>query len=103
MPSNLNKGSDRLTQGPASGNASLRKALMARERFLEHNPHLRAYQAKIDSVLDKSGNHHGRLAVLGTLIQGNLLDMQKEFNKLTTILQQTVKAKEFPHDKHHSG
>jgi ubiquinone biosynthesis protein UbiJ len=69
---------------------ALQEALMERERFLEKHLHLRAYQAEIDRVLDKSGNCQGRMDVLGTLIQGKLIEMQKELFKLTTILQKSV-------------
>ena len=68
-------------------NDRLQKALIDRDRFLERCPHLRAYQAEIDGILDKSGGHQGRLAVLGTLIQGKLLEMQKELYKLTCELK----------------
>ena len=56
----------------------LQAALAERERFLEHHPHLREYQAEIDRLLNKSGDHQGRLAVLATLMQGKLLQMQQE-------------------------
>lgn len=65
----------------------LQKALDARERFLQRHPHLRAYQAEIDLVLDKSGNSQGRMAVLGTLMQGKLLELRNEFYKLNQYLQ----------------
>ena len=42
---------------------------------------MQAYQREIDRVLDKSGNHQGRLLVLGMLIQGKLLEMQRELVK----------------------
>jgi hypothetical protein len=73
-------------------NENLQKALAERERLLERQPHLRVYQAEIDRILDKSGNRQGRMAVLGTLMQGKLLDMQRELYKLTEILQQTLNA-----------
>ena len=38
-------------------------------------------------------NRQGRMAVLGTLMQGKLLDMQRELFKLTETLQQTLDAK----------
>jgi hypothetical protein len=68
-------------------NDTLQTALAEREQFLAHRPHLQAYQDQIDKILDKSGNHHGRLAVLGTLMQGKLLEMQIELKKLNAILQ----------------
>ncbi len=88
MPEYLNKGNKAPHQQPTTANERLRKALAERERFLNRQPHLRAYQAEIDRVLDMSGNPEGRMAVLGMLLQGKLLDMQKEFYKLTKILEQ---------------
>ena len=96
MQDNLRKGRDARTEQPTTANAYLQKALAKRERFLERQPHLRTYQAEIDRMLDKSGDHNGRLAVLGTLIQGKLLEMQKELYRLTEILQKTVKSNHLP-------
>jgi len=88
MPEYLNRGNKALHQQTTTANERLQKALAERERFLDRQPHLRAYQAQIDRVLDNSGNPEGRMAVLGMLLQGKLLDMQKELYKLTKILQQ---------------
>ena len=74
-------------QRSAAANRRLQEALANRERYLECHSHLRAYQAEIDRVLDKSGNVHGRLAVIGMLMQGKLLEMQGEFYKLNRFLQ----------------
>lgn len=72
---------------PAAANKRLQEALANRDRYLERHPHLRAYQAEIDRVLDKSGNVQGRLAVMGMLMQGKLLEMQAAFYKLNRFLQ----------------
>ena len=88
MQVNLNKVNKAHSQRPTAANERLQKALAERERFLDRQPHLRAYQAEIDRVLDNSGNAEGRMAVLGMLLQGKLFDMQREFYKLTKILQQ---------------
>jgi hypothetical protein len=72
---------------PAAANTRLQEALANRERYLERHPHLRTYQAEIDRVLDKSGSVHGRLAVIGMLMQGKLLEMQAAFYKLNRYLQ----------------
>lgn len=72
---------------PPTAKQGLQQALAARERFLERHPHLRVYQAEIDRVLDQSGNIHGRMAVLGTLMQGKLLEMQNQFFRLNRHLQ----------------
>ncbi|WP_319287859.1 hypothetical protein [Desulfosarcina sp.] len=88
MPEYLNRGNKALHQQTTTANERLQKALAERERFLDRQPHLRVYQAEIDRVLDNSGNLEGRMAVLGMLLQGKLLDMQKELYKLAKILQQ---------------
>ncbi|MGA6925616.1 MAG: hypothetical protein WBY88_08040 [Desulfosarcina sp.] len=77
-------------QDAAAANQLMHEALARRERFLDRHPHLRVYQAEIDRVLDQSGTRQGRMAVLGTMMQGKLLDMQSELYKLTHLLQQAV-------------
>ena len=88
MQANLNKGNKMNCQRPATADERLQTALAKRERFLDRRPHLRAYQAEIDRILDNSGTPEGRMTVLGMLLQGKLLDMQSEFCKLNKILQQ---------------
>jgi len=68
----------------------LEAALAERDRFLEKRPHMKAYQEEIDNLLDKSGSHQGRLAVLGTLMQSKLLDIQKELFTLNKIIQMSI-------------
>ena len=92
MQKDLNKGNQATYQQHTTTNERLQKALAERDQFLERLPHLRAYQAEIDRVLDNSGNTQGRMAVLGTLLQGKLLEMQRELYKLTKILQQNVNS-----------
>lgn len=87
MQNHLNKGHYVPDQRPATENRRLQEALANRERYLDRHPHLRVYQTEIDRVLDKSGNVHGRLAVIGMLMQGKLLEMQGEFCKLNRFLQ----------------
>ncbi len=74
----------------ATRNDVLQKALKERERFLVQHPRLREYQAEIDRLLDNSGNTQGRMAVLGTLMQGKLLELQKELCSLTHVLMQST-------------
>ena len=90
MLKNLNNGNQPPHPRPSMVDECLQKALAERERLLERQPHLRTYQAEIDRLLDQSGHCQGRMAVLGTLMQGKLLDMQRELYKLTRILQKTV-------------
>ena len=90
MQKNINRGSEDFYNLPETGNVCLQEALAERDRFLERHQHLRPYQAEIDRVLDKSGNCQGRLNVLGMLIQGKLLEMQKELYRLNEILQRSL-------------
>jgi hypothetical protein len=78
---------------PLSGEERLRKAISARDRFIEGHPHLQPYQEEIDRLLDGSGSSQGRMAVLGTLMQGKLLEMQKELTTLAKILQEAATNK----------
>ena len=73
-------------QSPSPTNTRLQRALDRRDRFLKRRPHLRAYQAEIDRVLDMSGDCHGRMSVLGTMMEGKLLEMSAEFKKLNQYL-----------------
>ena len=88
MQAKLNKGNKAPCQQSATASERLREALAKRDRFLDRQPHLRAYQAEIDRILDNSGTLEGRMAVLGMLLQGKLIDLQREFAKLSKILQQ---------------
>lgn len=87
MQTHLNNRRDGSHQRPGLANQCLQEALANRERYLIRHPHLRVYQTEIDRVLDKSGNVLGRLAVISTLMQGKLLEMQGEFYKLAKSLQ----------------
>ena len=90
MLENLTSGGDSMHRQPGTANERLQKAIAERNLFLEQHPHLGTFQAEIDRLLDKSGNHEGRLSVIETLIQGKLMEMHRELNKLTGILQNTV-------------
>ena len=67
----------------------LNNAIAERDRYLAEHPHLASYQAEIDTLLDKSGNQEGRMAVLGALFQGKMLEMQKELNRLVALVNNT--------------
>lgn len=90
MQNGLNDADRPLPHHPLTGNERLQHALAERDRYLERHPHLGPFQAEVDRLLDKSGNSDGRMAVLGTLMQGKLLEMQKELNKLSNVLSAAV-------------
>ena len=73
-------------------NELLEQALREREKFLAEHPHLAEYQEEIDDILDKSGDHTGRIATLGTLMQGKLLEMQAELTKLVEVVRKATNA-----------
>ena len=75
---------------PADVNTRLQEALAEREQFLKARPHMRSYQREIDNLLDKSGNHQGRMAVLSTLMQGKLLEIQRELHALSKLIQVSI-------------
>lgn len=93
MQDSFNNGRQVTHQGCTTVNEYLQNALAEREQLLARQPHLRAYQAEIDRILDKSGDSKGRMAVLETLMQGKLLDIQRELYKLTKILRQAVNSR----------
>lgn len=92
MHSHMNINRPELDGSPSAYEKKLQKALAEREQFLRRQPHLRSFQAEIDRVLEKSGNHEGRMAVLGMLLQSKLLEMQKELRSLAEILQTAVES-----------
>jgi hypothetical protein len=93
MQDQLNISGAGLDRPPATSGRRLQQALKDREQFLMRHPHMRTYQAEIDKLLDKSGSHQSRLAVIGTLMQTKLFDMQKELCKLNEILHKPLDAK----------
>ena len=65
---------------------NVQRALAEREHFLKQHPHLQAYQNEIDRLLDLSGDSHGRLAVLGLLMEGKLHEIKAQFERLRRYL-----------------
>ena len=65
---------------------ALADALAERSRFLEQYPQYTEFQSEIDKMLDKAGSSDNRMAVLAMLIEGKLIEMSREFNKISAIL-----------------
>jgi hypothetical protein len=65
---------------------ALADALAERSRFLEQYPQYTEFQSEIDKMLDKAGSSDNRIAVLAMLIEGKLIEMSREFNKISAIL-----------------
>ena len=62
-------------------NEQLEKAIKARDEFLKEHPHLIPAQQEIDELLDKCRDED-RLSVITMLMMKNMLELQKETNKL---------------------
>ena len=69
---------------------SVANAIAERDRFLEQHPEYMAYQRKIDDMLDKAGPPEKRMAVLGMLMEGKLLEMRDELQRFQAILIKAV-------------
>lgn len=76
------------TASPSNWNheKALADALAERSRFLEQYPQYAEFQSEIDKMLDKAGSSENRMAVLAMLIEGKLIEMSREFNKISAIL-----------------
>jgi hypothetical protein len=66
----------------------LKEALRRRDAYLEAHPHLKNFQEEIDGLLDKAGNKENRMAVLGMLMEGKLLELGRHLSDLGRILSQ---------------
>jgi hypothetical protein len=90
-PNNEGQTTPRRPSDSTDANPLLERALAERERFLKRRPHMNAYQAEIDRVLEKSGTSHNRIAVLEIMIQGKLFEIQKELYKATRIFRDAIR------------
>ena len=64
----------------------LADALAERALFLENHPEYKAFQNEINKMLDKAGSQENRRAVLAVLMEGKLIELQKELRHLNKIL-----------------
>ena len=67
----------------------IRKAIEARDRFLEKHPELMPLQQEIDRRLEGAGDIENRLAVLGFMMHEQILEFDRTFSKLKGKLQGT--------------
>jgi len=65
-------------------------ALRNRDAFLEAHPHLKSFQEEIDTLLDKAGGKENRMAVLGMLMEGKLMELGRHLDDLKRILSQSA-------------
>ena len=71
---------------PWNPEAALARALAGKMAFLKQNPEYREYQKEIDRLLVKAGSMENRMAVLAMLMEGNLIELHQQLQKLNAIL-----------------
>ena len=64
----------------------LAEALAEKAAFLQKHPQHMKYQAEIDAILEKAGTPENRMTVLAMLMEGKLIELQKELKTLNRIL-----------------
>jgi ubiquinone biosynthesis protein UbiJ len=71
---------------PWNSEKALAEALTERAEFLKQHPKLLKFQNEIDRLLDKAGSSENRMIVLAMLMEGNVLELHKQFQNLKRIL-----------------
>jgi len=78
--------SQRRHDAPWNPEAALARALAEKAEFLNQHPEYREYQKEIDGLLDKAGTMENRMAVLAMLMEGKLIELHQQLQKLNSIL-----------------
>lgn len=65
---------------------ALARALAEKAEFLNQHPEYREYQKEIDRLLEKAGSMENRMAVLAMLMEGKLIELHQQLQKLNGIL-----------------
>ena len=64
----------------------LAQALAEKAEFLNQHPEYQKFQNEIDRLLDKAGSMKNRMAVLAILMEGKLIELHQQLQKLNRIL-----------------
>ena len=70
------------------------EAKQALNKFLEEHPHMNAYQAEIEKVLDNMGTEHNRMAMLSIMMKDKVKELGlklEEFVKETSNYMEKYK------------
>ncbi len=78
--------SDRAHDAPWNPEEALATALAEKMAFLDQHPEYREFQKEIDRLLDKAGTPENRMTVLAMLMEGKLLELHQQLQKLNSIL-----------------
>lgn len=75
----------RTPKAPWEPEQYLAAAMRERAAFLERHPQYRSLQDEIDLMLDKAGSAENRMAVLALLMEGKLLELQGQLQRLQRL------------------
>ena len=78
--------SQRRHDAPWNPETALARALAEKTEFLNQHPEYREYQKEIDQLLDKAGSLENRMAVLAMLMEGKLIELHQQLQKLNGLL-----------------
>ena len=78
--------SDRGHDAPWNPERALAIALAEKMEFLEQHPEYREFQKEIDRLLDKAGNSKNRMTILAMLMEGKLVELHQQLQKLNKLL-----------------
>ncbi|MGD8833830.1 MAG: hypothetical protein PVJ84_01765 [Desulfobacteraceae bacterium] len=77
---------DRGHETPWNPEKALAIALAEKMEFLNRYPKYLEFQKEIDRLLDKAGNPENRMTVLAMLLEGKLIDLHQQLQKLNKLL-----------------
>lgn len=77
---------DRGHDAPWNPEKALAIALADKMAFLDQHPEYREFQREIDRLLDKAGNSENRMTVLAMLMEGKLVELHQQLQKLNKLL-----------------
>ena len=78
--------SRRLDDARWNSETALARAVAEKAEFLNQHPEYQEYQKQIDQLLDKAGSMENRMAVLAMLMEGKLIELHQQLQKLNGVL-----------------
>jgi hypothetical protein len=90
----LNIPAQRTPAGSWDPEQRLAQALREREIFLENKPQHLKLQHEIDQLLEKAGTAENRMAVLAILMEGKMIELHSQLQRLSHIVQGVSNGKQ---------
>ena len=63
-----------------------------REELLNKRPELKKFQKKIDRLMNNAGSFEKRMTMLGTMMEANLKELQKQLTELSRRVENWKKS-----------